>query len=73
MPYVMNYYRNTLVCYSYSKSLSLPGERIGYIAVCPDAENEGDLLCGYMAGPGRSLGFVCAPSLFQQTCSKMRR
>ena len=39
VPYLMNYYPNTLVCYSYSKSLSLPGERIGYIAVCPDMED----------------------------------
>lgn len=69
MPYVMNYYRNTLVCYSYSKSLSLPGERIGYIAVCPDAENEGDLYAA-ICGAGRSLGFVCAPSLFQQLVAR---
>lgn len=65
----MNYYRNTLVCYSYSKSLSLPGERIGYIAVCPDAENEGDLYAA-ICGAGRSLGFVCAPSLFQQLVAR---
>lgn len=39
VPYLMNYYDNTLVCYSYSKSLSLPGERIGYIAVCPNMED----------------------------------
>lgn len=69
VPYVMNYYRNTLVCYSYSKSLSLPGERIGYIAVCPDAENEGDLYAA-ICGAGRSLGFVCAPSLFQQLVAR---
>ena len=69
VPYVMNYYRNILVCYSYSKSLSLPGERIGYIAVCPDAENEGDLYAA-ICGAGRSLGFVCAPSLFQQLVAR---
>ncbi|MBQ8546750.1 MAG: pyridoxal phosphate-dependent aminotransferase [Clostridia bacterium] len=65
VPYLMNYYDNTLVCYSYSKSLSLPGERIGYIAVNPkmqDAQNV--YLC--VCGAGRSLGYVCAPSLFQQ-------
>ena len=65
VPYLMNHYTNTLVCYSYSKSLSLPGERIGYIAVCPDME---DATTIYLAvcGAGRSLGYVCAPSLFQQ-------
>lgn len=69
VPYLMNYYDNTLVCYSYSKSLSLPGERIGYIAVCPkmaDCENIYLAVCG----AGRSLGYVCAPSLFQQVIAK---
>ncbi len=65
VPYLMNYYDNTLVCYSYSKSLSLPGERIGYIAVCPRMEDCVNVyLC--VCGAGRSLGYVCAPSLFQQ-------
>lgn len=69
VPYLMNYYKNTLVCYSYSKSLSLPGERIGYIAVCPDMD---DCVNIYLAvcGAGRSLGYVCAPSLFQQVIAK---
>ncbi len=69
VPYLMNYYNNTLVCYSYSKALSLPGERIGYIAVCPEAE---DVQNVYLAicGAGRSLGYVCAPSLFQQVISR---
>ena len=65
VPFVMNYYDNSLVCYSYSKSLSLPGERIGYIAVspkCSDAIKVYNAVCG----AGRSLGFVCAPSLFQK-------
>lgn len=65
IPYLMNYYHNTVVCYSYSKSLSLPGERIGYIAVSPkmeDAQNIYYAICG----AGRSLGYVCAPSLFQR-------
>ena len=65
VPYIMNEYRNTLVCYSYSKSLSLPGERIGYIAVCPDAEGK-DKLFAAVCGAGRALGFVCAPVLFQK-------
>ena len=69
VPYLMNHYENTLVCYSYSKSLSLPGERIGYIAVCPDMK---DCRNVYLAvcGAGRSLGYVCAPSLFQQVIAK---
>ena len=69
VPYLMNYYDNTLVCYSYSKSLSLPGERIGYVAVCPrmaDAENVYLAVCG----AGRSLGYVCAPSLFQRVAAR---
>ncbi|MBE6672595.1 MAG: pyridoxal phosphate-dependent aminotransferase [Ruminococcaceae bacterium] len=69
VPYLMNYYDNTLVCYSYSKSLSLPGERIGYIAVNPkmsDAVNVYLAVCG----AARSLGFVCAPSLFQQVIAR---
>ena len=69
VPYLMNYYDNTLVCYSFSKSLSLPGERIGYIAVCPkmtDSESIYLTVCG----AGRSLGYVCAPSLFQQVIAR---
>ena len=65
VPYLMNYYKNTIVCYSYSKALSLPGERIGYIAVSPDAENEREVYLA-VCGAGRSLGYVCAPSLFQK-------
>ena len=60
----MRYYENTLVCYSYSKALSLPGERIGYIAVSPQAVNAKALYAS-VCGAGRMLGFVCAPSLFQ--------
>jgi aspartate aminotransferase len=69
VPYLMNYYDNTLVCYSYSKSLSLPGERIGYIAVCPTMEQGNDIYLA-VCGAGRSLGYVCAPSLFQQVIAK---
>lgn len=68
VPYIMNFYKNTLVCYSYSKSLSIPGERIGYIAVCPQAE-EKDLYAA-VCGAGRALGFVCAPSLMQAMVEK---
>lgn len=69
VPYLMNYYSNTLVCYSYSKSLSLPGERIGYIAVNPKMEDNVNVYLA-VCGAGRSLGYVCAPSLFQQVVAK---
>lgn len=65
VPYVTKYYDNTLVCYSYSKSLSLPGERIGYVLV-PDEAYESKMLYAAVAGAGRSLGYVCASSLFQK-------
>lgn len=64
VPFVTNYYDDAIVCYSFSKSISLPGERIGYILVsnkCNDAINVYKAICG----SGRSLGFVCAPALFQ--------
>ncbi len=64
VPFVMNYYGDSVVCYSYSKSLSLPGERIGYIAVSPACKETG--VYAAVCGAGRSLGFVCAPALFQQ-------
>lgn len=66
VPYIPCYYDNTLVCYSYSKSLSLPGERIGYILVPPKMEGAADVYAA-ICGAGRSLGFVCAPSLLQLT------
>ena len=69
VPYLMNYYENTLVCYSFSKSLSLPGERIGYIAVCPRMQDATDIYLA-VCGAGRSLGYVCAPSLFQQVIAR---
>lgn len=65
VPFLMNLYPHTVVCYSFSKSLSLAGERIGYVAVCPRAERADDLFAA-ICGAGRSLGFVCAPSLFQR-------
>lgn len=52
------------MCYSFSKSLSLPGERIGYVAVGYEME-EGDKIYAAVCGAGRALGYVCAPSLFQ--------
>ena len=64
VPYVTKYYKNTIVCYSFSKSISLPGERIGYILVGKDC-NDAVRVYKAIAGAGRSLGFVCAPALFQ--------
>lgn len=69
VPYLMKYYKNTVVSYSYSKSLSLPGERIGYVAVNPQADAAADLFAA-IAGAGRALGYVCAPSLFQRVIAK---
>jgi len=59
------YYADTVVCYSYSKALSLPGERIGYIAVSPRATEKTELYLA-VCGAGRALGYVCAPALFQR-------
>ena len=64
VPYLTNLYDDTFVCYSYSKSLSLPGERIGYIVVSPKMQDS-RLLYAAVCGAGRALGFVCAPSLMQ--------
>ncbi len=69
VPYIMNYYADSVVCYSYSKSLSLPGERIGYIAVNPKAQNARDLYLA-VCGAGRALGYVCAPSTYQRVVEK---
>lgn len=60
----VNYYDNTIVCYSWSKSLSMPGERIGYIMVSPRAARRRKIFAA-ICGSGRSLGFVCAPALMQ--------
>lgn len=59
------YYRDTIVCYSFSKSLSLPGERIGYLAVSPGMDDEDRLMEG-LTQNNRVLGFVNAPSLMQK-------
>ena len=64
VPYIPLYYKNTIVCYSFSKSLSLPGERIGYILVSPEADGA-EMVYDAVCGAGRALGYVCAPSLFQ--------
>lgn len=69
VPCPMAYYDNTIVCYSYSKSLSTPGERIGYIAVNPKAANARAIYAA-VCGAGRALGYVCAPALFQRMAAE---
>lgn len=69
VPYVPRYYNNTILCYSYSKSLSLPGERIGYI-LTPDEADDAARLKAAIAGAGRALGYVCAPVLFQKAIAR---
>lgn len=69
VPYLTKYYCNTIVCYSFSKSLSLPGERIGYILV-PDEVESSALIYKAICGAGRALGYVCAPSLMQFVIKK---
>ena len=64
VPFVPSIYPDTIVCYSYSKSLSLPGERLGYIMV-PPCVNDSRKIFAAVCGAGRSLGYLCAPSLFQ--------
>lgn len=69
VPYVPKFYDNTIVCYSYSKSFSLPGERIGYIVV-PDSVADFDAIFGAVAGAARVLTHVNAPSLWQLVVAK---
>ena len=70
VPFTANFYRDTIVCYSWAKSLSLPGERIGYIYVSDRMDNAADVAAA-VGGAGRALGFICAPVLLQrviETC-----
>lgn len=68
-PWIPSIYQDTIVCYSFSKSLSLPGERIGYVLV-PRQVTDSAAVYSAAAGAGRSLGYVNAPSLFQQVVSE---
>ena len=68
-PWVPHFYANTVVVYSYSKSLSLPGERIGYVYV-PKSAEDAPALYAAIAGAARSMGHVCAPSLWQKTIAR---
>ena len=69
VPFIPTVYRNTIVCYSYSKSLSLPGERIGYICV-PDSVEDHQAVYSAIAGAARSCGHVCPPTLIQLTIAR---
>ncbi len=69
VPYLTKYYNNTIVGYSYSKSLSLPGERIGYLVI-PDEADDFENLVNAAAIATRILGFVNAPSLQQLTVAR---
>lgn len=69
LPYFTNCYDNTIVCYSFSKSLSLPGERIGYIVAGKKLTYHSDVYAA-ICGAGRALGFVCAPSLMQRVVAE---
>ncbi len=69
VPYLTKYYKNTIVGYSYSKSLSLPGQRIGYLVI-PNEVSECDLVIGAASVANRILGFVNAPTLQQKIVKK---
>ena len=69
VPWVPQIYKDTIVCYSFSKSLSLPGERLGYVLV-PKQMTDADAVYAATAGAGRSQGYVNAPSLFQRVAAE---
>ena len=69
VPFIPNIYPDTVVCYSFSKSLSLPGERIGYVYV-PKQAADHKALYAAVAGAARAAGHVCAPSLLQKVIAR---
>ena len=69
VPFVPNIYPNTIICYSYSKSLSLPGERIGYILV-PKQAQDSKAIYAAISGAARAQGHICAPSLWQRVIAR---
>ena len=69
VPFIPSIYPNTVICYSWSKSLSLPGERIGYVMVPDSCENAGDVFFA-VAGASRAMGHVCAPTLLQKVIER---
>lgn len=68
-PFIPKLYKDTVVCYSYSKSLSLPGERIGYIYI-PKAAADGEALYTAVSGAARAIGHICAPAIWQKVIAK---
>ena len=69
VPFLPAIYPDTIICYSYSKSLSLPGERIGYVYV-PGAATDSQMVYAAVAGAARACGHVCAPSLWQKVIAR---
>ena len=69
VPYLTKYYDNTIVGYSYSKSLSLPGERIGYLVIPDEVADSADMKAAASVAT-RILGFVNAPSLQQKVIAR---
>ena len=69
VPFIPHLYNNTIVCYSYSKSLSLAGERIGYIYI-PDAAEDSAALYTAVSGAARAIGHICAPSIWQKVITR---
>ena len=69
VPFIPSIYENTIVCYSWSKSLSLPGERIGYVLVPDSCADAADVFFA-VAGASRALGHVCAPTLMQKVIER---
>ena len=69
VPFIPTIYENTIVCYSYSKSLSLPGERIGYVYV-PSFCSDSKAVMAAVSGAARSMGHVCAPTLLQKVIER---
>ena len=69
VPFIPTIYPDTVVCYSYAKSLSLPGERIGYVYV-PRTATDSDALYAAVCGAARGMGHVCAPSLLQKVIAR---
>lgn len=69
VPFIPTIYPDTVVTYSYAKSLSLPGQRLGYVYV-PQTATDSDALYAAVAGAARSMGHVCAPALFQKVIAR---
>lgn len=74
VPCIARMYKDTIICYSYSKAFSIPGDRIGYICVQPEADSAKEVYLA-VCGAGRALGYVCAPTYLQHVvgrCVKVR-